>query len=146
LLITFHVGGRELDDARKFLKDLTSRYICKPLFVSDELAHYGRVLLELFHKMVPLKPTGKPGRPRNPQCLADDDLDYATVHKTRQKGRVTKVDCKVVYGDDLSISKRLAVSPSRVINTSYIERTNLNWRLWDAHLTRKAPTAARSLR
>lgn len=27
----------------------------------------------------------------------------------------------------------------------YIERSNLDWRLWDAHLARKAPTVARSM-
>jgi hypothetical protein len=40
----------------------------------------------------------------------------------------------------------LAESPSQTINTAYIERSNLDWRLWDAHLTRKAPTVARSMR
>jgi transposase-like protein len=35
LLITFWVGGRELDDARMFLKDLVTRLHGKPLFVSD---------------------------------------------------------------------------------------------------------------
>ncbi|MDR1315162.1 MAG: hypothetical protein LBQ12_16110, partial [Deltaproteobacteria bacterium] len=29
-------------------------------------------------------------------------------------------------------------SPSNTINTSLIERSNLNWRLWDSHLTRKS--------
>jgi len=42
LLITFQVDdGRKLDDARKFLENLTSCFILKPLFVSDELVHYG---------------------------------------------------------------------------------------------------------
>src|SRR3990172_10911875 len=47
LLITFWIGGRELDDARRVLKDLTARSQDKPLFVSDELPHYGTVLGEL---------------------------------------------------------------------------------------------------
>jgi len=33
-----------------------------------------------------------------------------------------------------------------MINTAYIERSNLDWRLWDAHLSCKAPTVARSMR
>jgi hypothetical protein len=44
LLITFRIGGRELDDARRLLEDLTGRLEGKPLFVSDELSHYGKVL------------------------------------------------------------------------------------------------------
>jgi hypothetical protein len=134
-----------LDDARQMLKDLTARYQDKPLFVSDELPHYGTVLAELFHTLVPSTPTGKPGRPRNPERVIDSDLDYATVHKTRQGAQVVKVECKVVHGSEQHVLDRLAKSPSQTINTAYIERSNLDWRLWDAHLARKAPTVARSI-
>jgi IS1 family transposase len=146
LLITFWVGGRELDDARRMLTDLTSRCQGQPLFVSDELPHYGTVLGELFHTVIPSTPTGKRGRPRNPERVVDADLDYATVHKTRQGGRVTSVERKVVHGNEQRILARLEESPSRTVNTAYVERSNLDWRLWDAHLARKAPTAARSMR
>jgi hypothetical protein len=134
-----------LDDARQMLKDLTARYQAKPLFVSDELPHYGTVLGELFHTLMPPIPTGKPGRPRNPERVIDADLDYATVHKTRQGAQVIKVECKVVHGSEQRVLDRLAKSPSLTINTAYIERSNLDWRLWDAHLARKAPTVARSI-
>ncbi len=146
LLITFWVGGRELDDARQMLKDLTARCQGKPLFVSDELPYYGTVLGELFHQLAPQPPTGKPGRPRSPRRVIDADLDYATVHKTRQGSQIIKVECKVVHGTEQNVFARLAESPSQTINTAYIERSNLDWRLWDAHLTRKAPTVARSMR
>lgn len=128
------------------LGDLTSRSRGKALFVSDELSHYATVLGELFHELVPVPPTGKPGRPRNPVRLIDADLDYATVHKTREAGRVVNVERRIVYGSELSIAVRLSNSPSRTINTAYVERSNLNWRLWNAHLTRKSPTFARSVR
>ena len=145
LLITFWIGGRGLDDARQMLKDLTARCQSKPLFVSDELPHYGTVLGELFHELVPPEPTGKPGRPRNPDRVIDENLDYATVHKTRQGAQVIKVERTVVYGSEQHVLARLEESPSQTINTAYIERSNLDWRLWDAHLTRKAPTVARSM-
>lgn len=145
-MITFWIGGRELVDARQMLKDLTARCQGKPLFVSDELPHYDTVLSELYHELAPSEPTGKPGRPRNPERVIDDDLDYATVHKIRQGGKVIKVERKIVYGSEQRVMARLANSPSHTINTAYIERSNLDWRLWDAHLARKAPTAARSMR
>ncbi len=135
-----------MDDARRLLEDLVGRLEGKPLFVSDELAHYGTVLAELFHDLIPPVQTGKRGRPRKPKRIIDEDLDYATVHKTRQGAWVVKVECKVVHGSKKRISERLKNSPSRTINTAYIERSNLDWRLWDAHLARKAPTAARSIR
>jgi hypothetical protein len=40
----------------------------------------------------------------------------------------------------------LADSPSNTINTSFIERSNGPWRLWDAHLARKSPLFAKSIR
>ena len=134
LLITFWIGGRGLDDARLMLKDLTNRTLGKPLFVSDELPHYGTVLGELFHKTVPPVPTGKPGRPRKPELVIDNDLDYATVHKTRQGAQVVKVERKVVHGSEQNILSRLVQAPSHMINTAYVERSKLDWRLWDAHL------------
>jgi transposase-like protein len=38
-LITLWIGGRELDDARQMLRDLTDRAPSKPLFVSDSFQH-----------------------------------------------------------------------------------------------------------
>jgi hypothetical protein len=60
--------------------------------------------------------------------------------------RVVKVEHQVVYGSEQHIFERLVGSPSRTINTAYIERSSLDWRLWDAHLACKAPTVARSMR
>ena len=125
---------------------LAARLTDKPLFVSDELPQYAEALAEVYHTLVPVPPSGRRGRPRNPVRVLDADLDYATVHKTREKGRVVKVERQVVYGTPERIAGRLASSPSITINTAYIERSNLDWRLWDAHLTRKALTFAKSAR
>lgn len=138
LIACFLIGDRTLEDARNFLKDLVSRTEELPLFTSDELPHYADGLKELFHKLIPQEPTGLRGRPRNPEKIVDENLDYATVHKTRQRGHVVKVETKVVFGSKKRIEKKLTELPSNTINTSYVERSNLNWRLWDAHLTRKS--------
>ena len=95
------------------LHDLTERCLNKPLFVSDELPHYAEVLGELFHKLVPAPATGKPGRPRKPRRVIDADLDYATVHKTRQGAQVVKVERQVVYGSDQHILQRLENRPAK---------------------------------
>ena len=101
--------------------------------------------MELFHKIIEPEPTGRRGRPRKPKKVVNDDLDYATVHKTRDKGRVVKVETNIVFGSADRIKKRIKALPGKTINTSYVERSNLNWRLWDAHLTRKSLTFAKSL-
>jgi len=146
LIVCFLIGDRTLEDARRFLKDLVSRTKQQPLFTSDELPHYADGLKELFHKLIAQEPTGQPGRPRNPEKIIDENLDYATVHKTREKGRIVKVETKVIFGSSARIEKRLEQLPGNKINTSYVERSNLNWRMWDAHLTRKSLMFAKSLR
>jgi len=146
LIVCFLIGDRTLEDARIFLKDLVSRTKDQPLFTSDELPHYADGLKELFHKLIEPEPTGQPGRPRKPKKIIDENLDYATVHKTREKGRIVKVETKVVFGSSARIEKRLEQLPGNTINTSYVERSNLNWRMWDAHLTRKSLMFAKSFR
>ena len=146
LIVCFLIGERTLEDARCFLKDLILRVEKQPLFISDELPHYADGLKELFHKVVNPEPTGKPGRPKKSEKAIDENLDYATVHKTRENGRVVKVEKRVVYGSSERIEERLKESTSNTINTSYVERSNLNWRLWDAHLIRKSLTFAKSIR
>ena len=116
-----------------------------PLFVSDELPHYTDGLKALFHHCIKQEPTGPRGRPRKLEKVVNPDLDYATVHKTRDKGRVVKVETKIVFGSKERIEKKIKALPGKKINTSYVERSNLNWRLWDAHLTRKSLTFPKAI-
>lgn len=118
----------------------------KPLFTSDELAHYPTLLAEAFHDETPVPRTGKRGRPRAPERVLHQALDYATVHKTRKDGRVVQVLRRIVFGDPERIEKRLNDSPSQTVNTSYVERSNGTLRQMDAHLRRKSQTFAKSLR
>jgi IS1 family transposase len=47
------------------------------------------------------------------------------VHKTREKGRVTKVDFRVIFGTMVSVAAALALShASKAINTAFVERQN----------------------
>jgi hypothetical protein len=105
--------------------------------VSDELSYYATILFEIFHSEVVVAQAGKRGRPRNRILVVDPDLKYATVHKTRKEGKVIKVERKIVFGSPDYIAQALSKSESNTLNTSFIERTNLSTRFWDAHLTRK---------
>jgi hypothetical protein len=51
----------------------------------------------------------------------------------------------VIHGSEQQVP-RLEKSSSPTINTAYFKHSNLDWRLWDAHLAREAPTVARSMR
>jgi IS1 family transposase len=139
LLLTHHVGGHEFDDcSRTVISSLLPMLKGKlPLFVTYELVRYSSVLFELFHSETVVPRTGRRGRPRNPIVAVEPKLSYATVKKTRKCGNLVKIDRIVVFGTLESVNNNLKYSNSNTINTSYIERTNLNWRNCDAHLTRK---------
>jgi IS1 family transposase len=117
----------------------------KPLFTSDELIHYKTVLQEKFSTVESSVPTGKRGRPRKGNIIIDKELDYAVVHKTRIKGKVTKVEKKIIFGDEKSIGQKLAQGIGNTINTSYIERSNGTLRQMNANLRRKSLTFAKKI-
>ena len=143
LIICALVGNRTLEDCRECMKILLSRIGNKPLFVSDELIHYETILREKFSTEVPVLPTGKRGRPAKGKMLLDEELDYAVVHKTREKGKVVKVGRKIVFGNTKRIEQKLQQSISNDVNTSYIERSNGTLRQLNSHLRRKSLTFAK---
>lgn len=147
LIVCFAIGDRTLEECRAFLKELALRLDGeKPLFTSDELPHYTDALLETFHNIESPEPTGKRGRPRSPKKTPQPDLVYATVHKTRVNGRVVHVRCNIIFGDQASVQERLEKSPSRKINTAYVERSNGILRQLDSHLRRKTLMFAKSMK
>ena len=74
--------------------------------------------------MVPPR-TGKPGRPKASYKVPPKELNYATVHKTRAKGKVTKIEPRIVYGTVVAVAAALLASPvSKAINTAFVERHN----------------------
>ena len=145
LIVSYLVGNRTLDSCREFLKQLHSRVDNIPLFTSDELVHYETVLGEIYSEEIPVAPTGKRGRPKKPVRKIDPELDYAVVHKTREKGKVVKVERRIVYGEEGRIEEKLAKSPGKKINTSYMERVNGTLRQTDSHLRRKSLTFAKEM-
>jgi IS1 family transposase len=145
LIICYFVGDRTLESCREFLGILSSRVDNTPLYTSDELVHYKTVLGDIHSEEIPVKPTGKRGRPRKPEKKIDPELDYAVVHKTREKGKVVKVERRIVFGQEKRIDEKIAKSPGKKINTSYIERVNGTLRQTDSHLRRKSQTFAKEM-
>ncbi|MFQ5730313.1 MAG: IS1 family transposase [Waddliaceae bacterium] len=133
------IGKRTEEHAKAFISGLLEKLSAPPpLFTSDELPHYKTALAESHSTLVPVPPTGKRGRPKKPVPRTDPELRYATVHKTREKGRVTKVERRIVFGKEQEIYNTLEHSPvSQTINTAYVERNNLTLRQHSRRLTRK---------
>ena len=146
LLISFFIGHRTLEDCKLFIEDVMARVKTKPLFTSDELSHYQTTLANKFSYFEEQAKTGKRGRPRIPKRVVDPDLMYATVHKTRENGKVVKVEQNIIFGNPEDIFRILDKSKvSKTINTSFIERSNLTLRNHVKNLVRKTICFAKEM-
>lgn len=95
------------------------------LITTDEYKLYPQAILEAYGQKVPPPRTGRPGRPRSPYFVAPPELNYAAVHKTREKGRVVKIEPRVVFGQADQVREALnASSVSHGVNTCFVERHN----------------------
>jgi IS1 family transposase len=127
LVVSVVVGKRTEEHTRLLVEDFYARTEGRPmnLMTSDEHAPYAAVILEVYGEEVVPPRTGKPGRPAGPRTVPPEDLQYATVHKTRENNRVVQVEARVVYGTEAGVQQALersSVSPS--VNTSFVERHN----------------------
>jgi hypothetical protein len=117
------VGKRLREHARTLLGDVKGRLAGTPgLITTGEWSSYPEVIKEVFGAEVTPPRTGKPGRPRKPYKVVPGGLNYATVCKRREKGRVVEVITEVVMGALAAVLALLGVG--KKISTSYIERQN----------------------
>jgi IS1 family transposase len=108
------------------------------LITTDEYAPYREAILGAYGEVVTPPRTGRPVRPRKPYLVPPADLVYATVHKTRRKGRVVKVEMRAAFGSAEAIEGALARSAvSRAVNTAFVERQNGTDRNRNARKARK---------
>jgi IS1 family transposase len=109
------------------------------LITSDEYKPYKKAILKAYGKKIVSPATGKPGRTKGSRIIAAKDLKYATVHKRRRKGRVVKIELRVVFGSKSDIQAAIEASAvSKTINTAFIERYNGTDRNRNARKVRKS--------
>jgi hypothetical protein len=129
LVLEVVVGKRVGDNAVSLLEGVRDRLggRAPELVTSDEYPAYPEALRAVFGvEEVPPR-TGLPGRPAGPRVVPPEGMAYGTVHKTRQKGRVVKVEAKAVFG----------AVPEGGISTSYLERQHATDRHRNARKGRK---------
>jgi hypothetical protein len=135
LVLSVFVGKRLQGNAEMLLADAKRRLAGAPeLISSDEWPGYPEVIKEVFGVEHTPPRTGKPGRPAGPRKEAPEGLNYATVHKRREKGRVVEVLTNVVMG---ALAAVLALLGGKKISTSYLERQNGTDRHRNARKARK---------
>jgi IS1 family transposase len=108
------------------------------VFFSDQRSHYKEAILKSFGQWVQPERQGSRGPWPKPRLEPPPDLLYAQVVKHRRKGRVVKIDEKVVFGTLAMLQEYLDSSPvSQHLNTAFVERQNGTMRHQNRRFTRK---------
>lgn len=111
------------------------------LATSDDDPAYETALLGAYGQEVMTTPTGMASRRMSPKKAPPPGMNYATVEKRREKGRVVEIVTRVVFGTMAAVQAALAKSTvSRWINTSFLERQNATDRHRNARKVRKTYT------
>lgn len=127
LLLSLVPGKRTAENCDKVVEDVKIRTGSRTdlLITTDEHAPYTSAIEKAYAVEVPQPKSPGPGRPPAPKRVMPEDLCYATVRKTREKGRVVEVVRTVVFGTVAILNALLSRSRvSRTINTSFVERNN----------------------
>lgn len=141
LVVSVVPGKRTAENVEKLMQDFRQRTGGRTmnLITSDEYKPYKRAILKAYGRRVRPPRTGKRGRPQGARRIAPPELKYAAVHKTRRKGRVIRIDLRVVLGDKTEVAAALEASPvSKTINTGFVERHNGTDRNRNARKVRKS--------
>jgi IS1 family transposase len=127
LLVSLVPGKRTAENCNKVIEDTKTRTGGRTdlLITTDEHSPYTSAIEKAYAVEVPQPKSPGPGRPPGPKREMPKDLCYATVCKTREKGRVVEVVCKLVFGTVALLNALVSRSlVSRTINTSFVERNN----------------------
>lgn len=141
LVISVVAGKRTAKNVEKLVEDLKRRTGGRimNLITSDEYKPYKRAILKTYGQKVTPSATGRPGRPKGARRIPPPQLKYATVHKMRRKGRVVKIDLRVVFGSKAEVAAAIEASAvSNTINTAFVERHNGTDRNRNARKVRKS--------
>ena len=128
LVISHVVGERSQKSADKLVERTAKCLKAWPLFVTDGLKFYKIALLKQYGKLQSFVRTGKRGRPRRSRLISGELLQYAQIIKQRVGQVLTKVEKRVIFGENID---------PKMISTSYIERQNLTCRQDNNRISRK---------
>jgi IS1 family transposase len=128
LVISHVVGQRSQKSADRLVKRTAKCLKDLPLFITDGLKFYTIALLKQYGQLQSFVRTAKRGRPRLPRLIPDKLLKYAQIIKQRAGSVLTKVEKRVIFGENID---------PQMISTSYIERQNLTCRQDNNRISRK---------
>jgi IS1 family transposase len=141
LILTVDLGERTLALAQRLVHRVTQVLApdCTPLFLTDGFRDYFTALVTHYgYWMQPERRQAKGLRPQ-PRWMPLPQLLYAQVVKSYRRRRLVGVTHRVVFGTREAIERILAKRGWK-INTSFIERLNLDFRQHVAAIGRRVNT------
>jgi len=143
LVLAVVPGARDVEAVEEVVgqvKDRTGGRVLD-LATSDEYPAYKTALLNAYGVEVTTTATGRRSRKMVAEKVPPSGMNYATVEKRREKGRVVEIVTRVIFGTMAAVEAALARSnASRRINTSFVERQNATDRHHNARKVRKTYT------
>jgi hypothetical protein len=151
--VTLIVGRRTADTACEAFLDFYTRTDGQlpELITTDEYASYFTVIVSVYgvcKEDLELTEAEKEalGWEQMPPLYFPVEIAYATVHKERAKGRVVRVEPRVLLGTPAQVEETLSQgTTARTINTSYVERWNGTNRHFNARKARKVYTFSKDV-
>lgn len=140
LVVSMVPGKRTKANVERLVEDFARRtdHRLMNLITSDEYKPYKQAILRQYGRAIPQPRRFSRGRKPLPKLQAPEGLVYATVHKTRRKGRVVRVEAKSIFGTNEQVQKALEMSSvSTHVNIAFIERNNATGRHRNARKVRK---------
>lgn len=141
LVLAVVPGARSIENAEELVGAVRDRLEGRvpELMTSDAYPAYESAIEATFSEPSDEPPRRGPGRPPNePPRRLPAELNYATVHKHREGGRVVAVLTAVVFGSWTAVAGALERSGvSRRINTALLERQHGTDRHRDARKSRR---------
>jgi len=147
LLVVVEVGSRTLAMAQRVVHQVTEVLAsgCVPLFLTDGLKDYATALLTHFGQWMQPARRQERGPMPKPRWIPLPELLYAQVVKAYRRRRLVGVTHRVVFGTRLAIEQVLTTW-GWTINTSFVERLNLDLRQRVAAIGRRVKPSARAKR
>jgi IS1 family transposase len=149
LVLAVVPGARDAESVEEVVDQVQDRTGGRvmDLMTSDNYPAYETAILQAYGQEVATTPSGRPSRRLVPAKVPPPGLNYATVEKRREKGRVVEIVTRVVFGTMATVVAALARSTvSRSINTSFLERQNGTDRHHNARKVRKTYTFSKDWR
>lgn len=140
MMVSVVTGKRTAENTQRLVEDFAERtnHEIPRLITTDEYAPYKEAIVSTYGEVNEMLVRTGPGRPPEAEKTVPSNLVYATVHKTREKGRVVNVRLERIFGveEDLEAALQLS-SVSKKVNTTFVERCHATSRHLNSRKARK---------